>query len=454
MPRRPNTKNIPSRLFEESATPIYIVDSQFKIIYANPALAALLKIERDSIVRLKLHYIADQQQSGPQNLANRLCPPPTVLDLHRSNSTSASAGTSFRVHLDADSCFECHCQLLRMESENVIMCELQVAPLELTSPRIDQQWLHERIQKFRSSQQQLSNAIPFLGDSPVAKRCFAQARAFALLQSHVLVVGHPQSQIVEIAKSIHHSGFSDVDQPDPLLPINCEQVDGSRIKEILAGHLQVVQPVEGVKRIFVLLINADQLDAVGQRALLESTPTDFLRFRFISTAKQSLVEVDGFDAELANRLSTLELKVPPLSDRTEDIPVLAQTILEALGNDYKPLSHESLQNLQLYSWKSDYQELKVILEEASRNANGDEIREADFPHHFQMALKALAQPRRQFEPIDLDQVLSEIELEAIQTAIAAANGNKTNAARLLGITRARLHRKLAEQGHDAGTDDK
>ena len=63
-----------------------------------------------------------------------------------------------------------------------------------------------------------------------------------------------------------------------------------------------------------------------------------------------------------------------------------------------------------------------------------------------MALKALENPIPKFESIDLDQLLSDIEKETIEQAIQLSNGNKTSAARMLGITRARLHRKIADSG--------
>ena len=137
------------------------------------------------------------------------------------------------------------------------------------------------------------------------------------------------------------------------------------------------------------------------------------------------------------------MQIPNIAERAEDVPVLVQNLLESRPNEFKPLSIDALRRIQLYHWPADYGELQEAIEAALDNAQDGEIQIEDFPHHFQMALKALANPRAKFDPIDLDQLLSEIETDAIHRAIEAANGNKTNAARLLGITRARLHRKIA-----------
>jgi DNA-binding NtrC family response regulator len=87
-----------------------------------------------------------------------------------------------------------------------------------------------------------------------------------------------------------------------------------------------------------------------------------------------------------------------------------------------------------------------VCEAGKTNCTSDELRLEDFPLNFRMAVKAIANPRKEFDAIKMDEVLSEFESEMIARAIAVCNGNKTNAARLLGITRARLHRKLDENG--------
>ena len=318
-------------------------------------------------------------------------------------------------------------------------------------------WLHEKIQLFRVGQSSRFSAIPYLGESYSARKCFAQARSFALVESNVSVVGHPQSQAVDVAKSIHYSGFTKLDEPEPLLPVNCRQVNGERIQEALVGHCQVNLSESDDTKAHVLLIHADAMDPVAQRDLLTMVNLDQLQLRLIVTSAKRLQDTEGFDEELAHRLSTLELTIPDLAERRSDIPLLAHGILERQATSANSISEELTNYLQIYLWTSDYQELESVIEKACGDAKGPILTLADCPHDFRMALKALENPVPKTESIDLDQLLADIEQETINRAVEHANGNKTLAAKILGITRARLHRKISDSanstnGNTTGSD--
>ncbi len=442
MPRRPNTKNIPSRLFEESATPIFIIDENLVISYANAAFAALIGYDRDVIVDRQLIYRTEFEIEVDQALA-AFCPSPTFVS---STAISSSAGCDF----NGKKYSLCLSRLVLPNHEAFIVGKVSEVTVDLASPSATvSEQLHAALQSFRGKQKKRFRRIPFLGQSAVAQKCFDQARAYAISNSNVSLVGHPRSQIVEVAKAIHYSGFSSAEDSDVLLPIDCEVVENSRIQTIIVDHLQVMAAGESGVQAFILLINADSLTEMAQRDLLSLQQLPDVEIRWTSTSAIPLMDVDGFDSKLAAILSTLEMQLPPLCERKEDVLELAQQILESsneAGRQIATFHRDAIEAMQIYSWPGDYQEIVEVIEAGKTSCASDELRLEDFPLNFRMAVKAIANPRKEFEAINMDEILAEFESEMIARAIAVCNGNKTNAARLLGITRARLHRKLDENG--------
>ncbi|MEE2642890.1 MAG: helix-turn-helix domain-containing protein [Planctomycetota bacterium] len=448
MPRRPNIKNLPSRLLEETATPLYVVDSGLRIRYANEALGQCLGLNREVLVDRKLEYLADDRGEDEDSAkANRLCPPPGWIPLPESVVDSAHHPLVFGVHLEPNRSMAAQCLPFQLGNDSALVCSLHPDSGQRVLSRHHATWLHERIQKFRVAQSSRFHAIPFLGDSPEAVRCFAQARAFALLESSVLVVGAETSQRLDLARAIHYSGFASEGAPNPLLPIDCEQVDGESIREIMLGHQQMMDGVENGEMQHVLLINVCKLNERGQQDLLDLLNESWFRVRILSTSHALLRQLPEFNQELACRLSTLELTIPPLRDRKSDAVVLAQDLLEKSGRR-RPLSREAIEALQLYAWQGDYAELKGLVEGLPVAPTDGEIVLSDFPDSFRLAFQAMSHPRPTVESIELDDLLADIETQAIEYAIRASHGNKTVAAKMLGITRARLHRKIAENGGD------
>ena len=215
----------------------------------------------------------------------------------------------------------------------------------------------------------------------------------------------------------------------------------------MLGHQQMMDGVENGEMQHVLLINVCKLNERGQQDLLDLLNESWFRVRILSTSHALLRQLPEFNQELACRLSTLELTIPPLRDRKSDAVVLAQDLLEKSGRR-RPLSREAIEALQLYAWQGDYAELKGLVEGLPVAPTDGEIVLSDFPDSFRLAFQAMSQPRPTVESIELDDLLADIETQAIEYAIRASHGNKTVAAKMLGITRARLHRKIAENGGD------
>ena len=147
--------------------------------------------------------------------------------------------------------------------------------------------------------------------------------------------------------------------------------------------------------------------------------------------------------DLFYRLSVFNLELPPLRHRGEDIPLLAHYFLEFFAAKYhRPIPYwagDYTAALQSHSWPGNVRELRNAMERLSVLSPGPTLTAKDFE---QFCLKAVVEEKSELAPISL----AEAERQAIEKALAASQGNKTQAARLLGITPKTLSAKLALYG--------
>ena len=190
------------------------------------------------------------------------------------------------------------------------------------------------------------------------------------------------------------------------------------------------------------------MDAGSQQELLGYLQLPGLAPRMIATSSTNLLDAQAtFDQTLASRLSTLTIELPPLAERREDLPLLAQAILES-NNDrqakqFSGFSRQAIELLCEYDWPGNFGQLASTIEGTAAQATGSVIEIADFSETFQHSIKAQRFAAKEETKIELDEYLLGIESQLIERAIAQAKGNKTKAAELLGISRAKLLRRLA-----------
>jgi len=171
-----------------------------------------------------------------------------------------------------------------------------------------------------------------------------------------------------------------------------------------------------------------------------------------------MAEQGRFRKDLFYRLNVVNLKIPPLRDRKQDIPLLAAHFLERMrrqnGIAYT-LSDEALRTMIEYSWPGNVRELDNSIERACALSSGPILNMADLPTQLQ-------EYRRQSRPLTMHPApattqeagqlsgsvvtIAEMEKQAILNTIRQLNGDKLMAARLLGIGKTTLYRKLKEYG--------
>ncbi len=170
--------------------------------------------------------------------------------------------------------------------------------------------------------------------------------------------------------------------------------------------------------------------------------------RVVAATNRDLVErvqAGDFREDLYWRLAVIQIDLPPLRERTQDIEPLAQALLAGigrrLGRPIRWISGDALERLQAYSWPGNVRELRNVLERAAVRCGGTTIEPRDLPRDLALVGSQLGATSS-----TLPDNLHDAELEHIRRVYVEADGNKSEASRRLGITRVTLRARLREIG--------
>jgi DNA-binding NtrC family response regulator len=275
----------------------------------------------------------------------------------------------------------------------------------------------------------------------------------------VLILGESGTGKEIVASSIHFLGPR---KQRPFVPVECSALAPSLIESELFGHVKgaftgAQQSKQG------LLETAGEgtlfLDEIGDmpvdlqtkllRSLQEheikpvgSTARVPLRARIIAATNRDLetaIRNGTFRQDLYFRLNVVQIKIPPLRERKTDIPLLANAFLEKFADpDGAPrrLSEEALRCLMAYDWPGNVRELENAIERAVALGPGPNLQLNDLPSNLQYGNGSRPLDDDKFVPLDT------MERRAIFRALQEAGGDKVVAARMLGIGKTTLYRKL------------
>lgn len=181
-----------------------------------------------------------------------------------------------------------------------------------------------------------------------------------------------------------------------------------------------------------------------------------INVRLIAATNRDLraeVLAGRFREDLYYRLSSIQIQVPSLAERLEDLPLLVQFFLkkynQAYGRKIAGLTRRAQATLLRHSWPGNVRELENVISSASITVAGDFIDLADLPGHFQQH-GAAAQDGEHWRPLSLDQVCDA----HIRRVLSFCNGNRFRAAQILGIGRTSLYRHLKREQAKAATRGK
>jgi DNA-binding NtrC family response regulator len=444
------------RLLNDIEQPVYVLDSSGKLVFLNRACQELLGAVADSLLGVRCSYCALAGQS-PEAAAAAMCPPPSAMAGLQTTGTVAfltADGTLRRRHATflplSNGAEGCSALIVIARSEDLPEdAELPpIAPAPVVEPGSEQ--LHSLIQEFRRHQAQGHQIDHLIGRSAAARRARRQVELAAGNRCSVLIVGPPGSGRRYTAMAIHYA--SDAGPVGTLVPLDCAVLPTDLIQstlKVMAGGGGLAQ--SGANNT-LLLCEVDQLPEAAQAELGDMLAAKPFPARIIATAVEPLMELarrGRFREEFAAALSTLVIELPALTERLEDLPLLAQALLEQLNaKGLKQLggfTPEALDQLAAHRWPGNLDELARVVEQAYQRAVGPDITVADLPPRIHHAA-AILHVRKAEEPIVLDKFLAQVERELIRRATAQAKGNKAKAARLLGMSRPRLYRRMIQLG--------
>lgn len=225
-----------------------------------------------------------------------------------------------------------------------------------------------------------------------------------------------------------------------------EQADGGTI---FLDEIGEIDPATQIKLLRVL--SERTIERVGSNSPIK------VDVRIIAATNRNLREMvdrGEFREDLFFRLNVVKIEMPPLRTRREDIVLLANSFLREFSTEnerpLKPLTDAALQLLLSYPWPGNVRELRTAIEHGVVMSNETAIDVRHLPAFLHSRPNPPPEPQRGISKNSLDAVaelnLHALETNAIRTALATANGNRTHAAELLGLSRRTLQRKLKELG--------
>jgi len=188
------------------------------------------------------------------------------------------------------------------------------------------------------------------------------------------------------------------------------------------------------------LLSALQSRQVTRVGSNQSKPVDIRLICATNMPLHKMVQEGSFRQDLLYRINTVEIRVPPLCERVEDIPLLAQHYLQHYAKKYhksvKLITNEAMDRLKRYAWPGNIRELQHAIERAVIMTDSDTLQESDFLLSRSFSSGAAN------NTLNLD----EVERSAIAKALQMHNGNISKAADELGLTRASLYRRMEKYG--------
>lgn len=434
-----------ANLLQASPRPVYVLDDRRRIIFCNDACCDWLGTSSEQLIGQQCNYRGTS--AAPGDLTAALCPPPEVFSgqpliaelvcLDRAGKVSRRLANFSPLGTG------------QLEPAGVIaVVASSEAPRRPASEASVDESLHQRLQALTLSLRTPFRAERLVGESPAIARVRDQVGLAVARQGRIAICGIVGSGCESVARTIH-SG-ADPTAAGPLMPLSCDLMNADLLQTTVMAFLRRCIDSEARPAGTLLLLEVDKLSLDAQLEMLAFFQLPVFNLRTIVTSQHRLLELarEGkFHQPLALALTTLEIVLPPLAERRQDIPFLAQQFVEdanaAGGRQLSGLTTEALDLLCALPWHGDMDELAEVIQQASAAADGPRIEVADLPKRVALLTSAAAYPPPvPDETIRLDEFLAEIEAELIRRALDRAGGNKARAARLLGVNRARLLRKI------------
>ena len=324
---------------------------------------------------------------------------------------------------------------------------------------------YNQVDKLRKAKEMLEEQIskPFgeiIGQSTSINEVFALVNKVAKTDANVLILGENGTGKELIARAIHQRSLR---KDNSFVSVDMGAITETLFESELFGHKkgaftdaredrpgrfelasggtlfldEIGNLTMSLQSKLLSALQSRQVTRVGSN---QSVPVDIRLICATNMSLTKMVQEGTFRQDLLYRINTVEIHVPPLSDRVEDIPLLAEHYLSYYAKKYhKPvttIAHEALDKLKRYAWPGNIRELQHAIERAVIMTDSSSLQETDFL--FSRSLTS--------GPNSNTLNLDEVEKAAIAKALQMHGGNISKAADELGLTRASLYRRMEKYG--------
>lgn len=320
---------------------------------------------------------------------------------------------------------------------------------------------YNQVDKLKKAKEMLEEQIskPFgeiIGQSAAIKDVFALVNKVAKTEANVLILGENGTGKELIARAIHQRSLR---TDNSFVSVDMGAITETLFESELFGHKkgaftdargdrpgrfelahggtlfldEIGNLSMSLQSKLLSAIQSRQITRVGSN---QHVPVDIRLICATNMPLHKMVQEGTFRQDLLYRINTVEIHVPPLSDRVEDIPMLAEHFLDYYAKKYhKPvntIAPEAMDKLKRYAWPGNIRELQHAIERAVIMTDSASLQETDF------LLSRSLSSRPPSNTLNLD----EVEKAAITKALHMHNGNISKAADELGLTRASLYRRM------------
>ena len=461
-----------NKVLEKSDTPVYLIDDAQCLAYGNAAFFQWIGIKPEDVPpnaatpQLIGTRVAYSNSLDLNPLERQLCglsPPPKLAAGNRAFRAPVSNGLA-PLGADLEQTQETACadfSFINISPEQrYLLAVVSLKPsAESETTAIDR----EQVNKLHTALRQLVTSIgtwhrcsALIGSSPYVLRLQKQVQAASQHALEFTIVGPAGSGREQLARMIMKQRHAPDTAACDLVTLHGYLADSELVQSCAAQATQLATQTAlatdsrtDKTLAWLLILDADQLAAAAQAELWSILQTPDSRLRILATAERDLVrciQTDRFHPGLAHLLTPQTIETVALGQHLSDLPLLIQYEIERCNVDraiqLNGLDAAAMQMMAQYQWRGDLAELTSVIQAASSNCHGNEIGVDDLPEKFRHAIAALKSPPNEVIEIDLEGYLSDIERQLVGRALSMAKGNKTKAAKLLGVSRAKLLRRI------------
>ncbi len=355
---------------------------------------------------------------------------------------------------------------MKMGAYDYITKPFQMDELVLTVKKaLENRLLKKEVDRLRREVETRYHFHHLIGKSPSMQKIYHLIERISDTSSNVLITGESGTGKELVAKAIHFNGKR---KEGSFIALNCAAIPETLLESELFGYKRgaftdakvdkrglIFEAHEGTLFLdemteMPLTLQAKLLRVIEEKEIrpLGDTNSYPIDVRIIATSNRdikSMIQQGQFREDLYYRLNVIDIELPPLRDRREDIPLLAQHFINKFSNDLKKsisgVSENALKLILNYSWPGNVRELENVIQRAMTLSQHDVILPEDLPPSMLQEKERGALEKAVQQRYTIDQ----LEKEYIKKILQEVGGNKSKAAEILGLDRKTLYRKLQEE---------